>query len=281
MLPPHSLRMPISPRPRSTRGAAAPSGGGTEPGGPEETADRWAAEVDRYGLERVVVVTGGGNATLAGLVARHPGKLVGLAHHSLLDPDPAGELKRALDEFGLRGYKVIATGQDFDLDDPAFEAVWSLLEERAAPLLIHFGFLGLGGGWMTHPNQNPLAIAGVAHRHPGLPIVIPHFGSGYWEEVLRLCWGCPNVFVDSSGSNQWVRWLPYRLDLEDLFRKAYETIGPGRLIFGTDSSWFPRGFCFRYLQEQMRVCRQIGMGEQDIQAVFAGNAARLLGLPWP
>ncbi|MDQ7794305.1 MAG: amidohydrolase family protein [bacterium] len=246
---------------------------------PEEVADRWAGEVDRHGLDRVVVVTGGDNDILARLVSRHPGKLLGMAHHSLERPDAAAELARALGELGLRGYKVIGTGLGVSLDDPALQPVWRLLEERSAPLLIHFGFLGLGGGHTA--NQDPLTIAGVARRHPGLPIIIPHFGSGYWEELLRLCWACPNVMVDTSGSNQWVRWLPYRLDLEDLFRKAYETIGPRRLLFGTDSSWFPRGFVFRYLQEQMRACRLIGMPDQAIQDIFGGNAARLLDLPWP
>jgi hypothetical protein len=72
--------------------------------------------------------------------------------------------------------------------------------------------------------------------------------------------------------------MPYPLSLEDLFRKAYETIGPERIIFGTDSSWFPRGFSYRYLQDQLRVCYWLNMKREDIEAIFGGNARRLTGL---
>jgi predicted TIM-barrel fold metal-dependent hydrolase len=84
--------------------------------------------------------------------------------------------------------------------------------------------------------------------------------------------------VDTSGSNQWMRWMPYPLTLDDLFRKFYEMIGPDRIIFGTDSSWFPRGFSVRYLQDQLRACRYLNFPETDVARIFGGNAARLLHL---
>ena len=75
-----------------------------------------------------------------------------------------------------------------------------------------------------------------------------------------------------------MRWLPYPLTLEDLFRKAYETLGPERILFGTDSSYFPRGFSQRYLQDQLRVCYNLSFKEADVRNIFSGNAARLLEL---
>ncbi|GAF90203.1 unnamed protein product, partial [marine sediment metagenome] len=89
-------------------------------------------------------------------------------------------------------------------------------------------------------NMNPLTLWKVCSDFPTLNFVIPHFGACYWRELLQLCWQCPSVHVDTSGSNQWMRWMPYELTLKDLFRKSMETIGAERLIFATDSSWFPR-----------------------------------------
>ena len=89
--------------------------------------------------------------------------------------------------------------------------------------------------------------------------MIPHFGIQHVQEVLFLMWACPNVVVDTSGSNQWVRYMAQRLTLEDLFRRFYETMGPDRIIFGSDSSWFPRGFARRYLADQLRICWEMGM----------------------
>jgi hypothetical protein len=84
--------------------------------------------------------------------------------------------------------------------------------------------------------------------------------------------------IDTSGSNQWMKWMPYQLDLEDLFRKVMETVGPGRVLFGTDSSYFPRGFSEPYLREQLKACYGIGMNREDIEKIFHGNAEKLLKL---
>jgi predicted TIM-barrel fold metal-dependent hydrolase len=64
--------------------------------------------------------------------------------------------------------------------------------------------------------------------------------------------------------------------VKELFRKYLGTIGPERIIFGSDSSWFPRGFAVRYLQDQIRDAREIGMSHEQLQLIFGGNAARLL-----
>ena len=247
---------------------------------PEEidaAADRWAAEVERHGLRRVVFVTARGNELLSSLVARHPSKFAGLAHHKL-EPGAEVELKRAVDELGLRGYKLLAPLTDYPFKDPRLRPVWEFCAERTLPVLIHFGFLGRGGGVVDHPRMSPLTLYQVARDFPEIPFVIPHFGAGYWRELLALCWSLPNIHIDSSGSNQWVQWMPYPLKLEDLFAKAYETLGPERMLFGSDSSYFPRGFVLRYLQDQLRICYQLNFPEEAIRAIFGGNAARLLKL---
>ena len=123
------------------------------------------------------------------------------------------------------------------------------------PVLIHFGMLGAGGGISWNERDNPGALERVARDFPTIQFVIPHFGIQYVKELLFLCWACDNVNVDTSGSNQWVRWMPYPLTLDDLLRKFHETVGPDRILFGSDSSWFPRGFSIRYLQDQIRACR--------------------------
>ncbi len=89
------------------------------------------------------------------------------------------------------------------------------------------------------------------------------------------------MYIDTSGSNQWMRWMPYPLDLEILFRKTSELIGAERIIFGTDSNGFPRGYVYRYLQEQVRTCREINMREEDIEKIFGNNARTLLKIARP
>ena len=89
------------------------------------------------------------------------------------------------------------------------------------------------------------------------------------------------LVVGAKILGQWIRWVPGNLTVKYLFQKYYETIGPGRIIFGSDSSWFPRGFAKRYLEDQVRDCLDLNMPDEHIQQIFAGNAARLLKIELP
>jgi len=245
----------------------------------EQQAERWVADMDAKGLSRVNFVMGGGNDNLAKIVSWHPDRFTGMAHHSVWEDGAAEELERAVRELGLKGFKIIASSQQRPIDDKAAYPVWEMAENLEVPVLIHFGVLGGGGGPAYDlRNMNPLTLWRVCSDFPTLNFVIPHFGACYWRELLQLCWQCPSVHVDTSGSNQWMRWMPDDITMKDLFRKAMETIGPERLIFGTDSSYFPRGFSVEYLREQLRVCYDMGLEDESIEKIFYGNAARLLKL---
>ncbi|MBZ0297487.1 MAG: amidohydrolase family protein [Anaerolineae bacterium] len=241
----------------------------------ETQADRWAAEVDKYGLRAVAFVTGGGNDNLAKIVARYPDKFVGFAHHYPFAENAADELRRAVTELGLKGYKLLAPNLDRPIEDESAYPVWEACAELDIPVLIHFGIQGGGGGIAWHENINPLKLHNVAKDFPDVNFVVPHFGCAWIRETLQLCWACANVSIDTSGSNQWVRWVDGDWTTKKLFRKYIETIGAERIIFGTDSSYFPRGFAVRYLDDQIRDCRELGLTDDQLKAIFAGNAARL------
>jgi len=251
----------------------------SEPRSPEEQADRWLAELDRYGINRVGFATGGGNETLAGAVARYPGRFIGFAHHNIFAPDAAQELDRAVTQLGLKGLKILAPALERPVNERDVYPVWETCERLGIPVLIHFGMLGAGGGISWNRRDNPGLLEQVARDFPTVEFVVPHFGIQYVKELLFLCWACQNVNVDTSGSNQWTRWMPYPLTLDDLFRKFYETVGPERIIYGSDSSWFPRGYSIRYLQDQIRACRFMNMPHDAMQKIFGGNAARLFRIP--
>ncbi|WP_332760678.1 amidohydrolase family protein [Pseudarthrobacter sp.] len=244
----------------------------------EAEADRWTRELADNGIEHASFVTAGGNDAMVELVARGAGKFLGLA--AMADPFAPGaarEFENAVAR-GLRGLKLFAPLASSRMDDPAADAVWDVASRHNVPVLIHFGHCGSAGGIAQNAYSNPASLERAAKRYPEVTFVIPHFGIQHVQEVLFLMWACPNVVVDTSGSNQWVRYMAQRLTLEDLFRRFYETMGSDRIIFGSDSSWFPRGFARRYLVDQLRICWEMGMPAAGIQQIFGGNAARLLKL---
>jgi predicted TIM-barrel fold metal-dependent hydrolase len=243
----------------------------------EDEADRWAEELRRVNVRRAVFVTGGGNDAVADVVDRHPDLLLGFAHHDPYGPDAAGELERAVTERGLRGLKLFAPLLRGPLDHADLDPLWGTAQRLGVPVLIHIGHYGSAGGLSHGRHGGPDELARMARRFPELAVVVPHFGVQHVQDLLFAAWGCPNIHVDTSGSNQWVRWMPYKLTLEELFRRCYETIGPHRIVYGSDSSWFPRGYVTRYLDDQLRICRELGLPDDHLAAIFAGNAERLLG----
>lgn len=247
--------------------------------GDEVQADRWLEELETHGIRAVGFVTGGGNDNLARICALHPDRFVGFAHHNPFRPDAAAELRRAVEELGLRGYKLLAPSIDQPIEDKTIYPVWEACRDLGIPVLIHFGIQGGPGGIAYHENISPFKLHDIARDFPEVTFVIPHFGCAWERETLQLCWACPNVCVDTSGSLQWIRWVPGEVTIKYLFRKFYETVGPARILFGSDSSWFPRGFARRYLQDQFRDCVDLGMPDEHLQLIFGANAARLLRIP--
>ena len=80
-----------------------------------------------------------------------------------------------------------------------------------------------------------------------------------------------------------MRYLPYDLDIRKIFEKAIVAGGVEKVIFGTDSTFFPRGFRINILEQQYEAVKSLSVGsdaivsEEDIDAIFRGNILRLNG----
>lgn len=240
----------------------------------EEIANRWIKELDTCNVEKIAFLTSGGNENAIKLFKKFGDRFILFAHHLITDEDASEKLVYAAKN-GLTGYKILAPLIKQPLDDPNFNKVFEVCEQYKMPVVIHFGILG-GGGIGGGVNINPIIIHNVAKRFPKVDFIIPHFGCGYVRELLQLMWACHNVYVDTSGNNEWIRFMPYELTLKDLFRKFYENFGPCRIIYGSDSEWFPRGYAIRYLLDQLRACYEIGIKDFDIKKIFRENALNFI-----
>jgi aminocarboxymuconate-semialdehyde decarboxylase len=78
------------------------------------------------------------NDEIAGVVARHPDRFLGLATLPLQDPRRAAdELARAMTRLKLRGAQIGSNVNGKNLDDPALDPVWAVANEHSAFFLIH------------------------------------------------------------------------------------------------------------------------------------------------
>ena len=107
-----------------------------------------------------------------------------------------------------------------------------------------------------------------------MPVIIPHFGAGFFREALMAADQCSNIYVDTSSSNSWIKYHP-GLTLEAVFRQALLVLGPDRLLFGTDSSFFPRGWQKSIYDAQLGVLDAIGVSAADRAKILGSNFERL------
>jgi hypothetical protein len=153
-------------------------------------------------------------------------------------------------------------------------------------VFVHCGVLTVGvRGKLGLPSpfdmrfSNPIDLHPVALQFPKLRFIIPHFGAGYFREALMLCDLCPNVYLDTSSSNHWIRYQPEQIGLAQVFRRALDVVGPQRLLFGTDSSFFPRGWHAAIFEEQVQALGQIGISSADARRIFGANLEGLMARP--
>ena len=69
--------------------------------------------------------------------------------------------------------------------------------------------------------------------------------------------------------------------LPAVFRQALAVVGPERLLFGTDSSFFPRGWVSDVYEQQSSALDEIGASADAREKIFGGNFDRLFPAPSP
>jgi predicted TIM-barrel fold metal-dependent hydrolase len=247
-------------------------------------AERWVAELDRQHVDRAVLIGSvpGDEASVSEAVAAAPDRFVGFFMLNPLAEDASSRVREALGPMGLRGVCLFPAMHRYSLHDPR---VLAIVEQVAATpravLFVHCGVLSVGiRKKLGLPSRfdmrfsNPLDVHGLAMAFPTLPIVVPHFGAGMFREALMLADLCPNVVLDTSSSNHWIDYHP-GLTLTDVFRQALGVAGASRLVFGTDSSFFPRGWQRPLFDAQLAIMRKLGLPDADIDAITHGNFERL------
>lgn len=251
------------------------------PANPEELADRWVAELDRQGVASAAVIASipGDEESIMRAVARYPERLHGKFLLNPLAPDATARVRSGF-AAGLKTVCLFPAMHRCSLADDRLEPIW--IAASGHNVFVHCGVLSVGvRAKLGLPSpfdmrfSNPIDLHHVALRHPSVRFVVPHFGAGYFREALMLADLCPNVYLDTSSSNSWMKYSESELTLETVFRRALAVTGPGRLLFGTDSSFFPRGWVRPVFEQQVEVLRRIGVSAEAAAAILGGNLLSL------
>jgi predicted TIM-barrel fold metal-dependent hydrolase len=244
---------------------------------PEALAGWWIRELDSHGVSRAALIASshGDEETVAAAVSAHPDRFFGSFMLDPLQPDALTRVERAGASPYLHCICLFPAMHGYSVADPRLTPIFDIASERGLAVFVHCGVISVGvRKKLDLPSlfdmrfSNPLDLHPVALRFPAIRFIVPHFGAGLFREALILADLCPNVWLDTSSSNSWMKYEG--LDLKSVFQRCLDVVGPGRLLFGTDSSFFPRGWHSLILEQQAAALHACGLS--------AGEARQVLGL---
>lgn len=220
-------------------------GSGTPTGQHRQTSvfsqDELLQEMDAAGVNAAVIHPPGwdpNSSELALAAARqHPDRLAILGRFALDRTESRSLIngwKKQPGMLGLR-FTFLQPHQRTWPTDGTMDWLWPAAERAAIPVAL--------------AAANFLPVVGqVAARHPGLPLIIDHFGrpSGTQDEAafanlseLLALSRYPNVAVKATGAPSYSSEpYPYR-NIHTYIRQLYDAFGPDRLFWGTDITRMP------------------------------------------
>lgn len=149
------------------------------------------------------------------------------------DPDKLDKLKSYVEQgaMGLKLYSGHSTYYEKPLNDPDMDPIYAYCAETKLPLCWHINLTLYRDEFVD-----------VLERHPGLIVIVPHFGvtfyrpeSRHFQEMQNLLDAFPDVYVDCSfGTRDFlVHGLEMVSEHTAIFRKFFERY-QDRVLFGTD-----------------------------------------------
>jgi predicted TIM-barrel fold metal-dependent hydrolase len=246
---------------------------------PAVLADRWVEELDRYLVDTAALIASlpPDVSSVSAAVQRHPHRFHGFAMFDPMHQDAAAVLGA---NPGIQALCLFPALHRYSLHEPrVLDAIRACARKTA--VFVHCGSLSIGvRKKLGLPNlydprfSNPLDLEFLAHTCPDVRFIIPHFGSGMFREALTVAAQCPNIYLDTSSTNSWMKIEG--LDLRGVLHRAYDVLGPRRLVFGTDSSFFPRGWNKAIFDAQSTAWYELGIRKEEADLIFSANLAHIL-----
>lgn len=247
-------------------------------------ASRWLAELDAQGVERACLMASapGDESSVAQAVEAHPDRFYGFFMLDPTQPDALDRVTAAAVTPHLHCMCLFPAMHTYSLTDARLVQFFEIASDSRLAVFVHCGALSVGvrkklglPGQFNLRYSNPLDLHPVALHFPQIRFIVPHFGAGLLREALMLADLCPNVFLDSSSSNHWMNYES--LDIRTVYRRAIDVVGSERILFGTDSSFFPRGWNTPIFDTQVKALYELGLDREQAQQILSLNLGRLFG----
>ncbi len=210
---------------------------------------------------------------VAEVVAEAPEKLVGFAACDPTQPRHLDDLKRAVEELGLRGLKLGPIYAGFDPRADFCRPVFGYCEERGMPVITHTG--------TTFNRDAPLEFARpwlwdeVAIRYPELRLVLAHLGHPFAGECISVIRKHPHAYADVAA----LYYRPWQFYNMMMLAQEYGVMH--KLLFGTDYPFTTSRESIDGVRGVNRIIGDSGLphvSEGAIEEILNRDALDLLGV---
>lgn len=216
------------------------------------TEDGLIEQMDQYNIEQTALCCEDNDFTLS-VMQRHPGRIIACDYVNPLNPVTVEQMDHYLTS-GCTAVKLNPLRHAYCADAEALDPILDKAEQYGVPVCIHSG----------HPPYSlPWQIGLLAERHPNVKLMMIHMGHGhgvYIDAALKMARRYPNIYLEMSG-----------MPMPTKIREAYETVGPDRILFGTDTP-------FHHPTVEMQKVITSGLSEEAQNRVFYDNAAAFFGV---
>lgn len=238
----------------------------------------------------------------AEVIEKHPTRFAALAPVPPLGGEKAfEELERAINSLGLKGVVIRSQIEGLPLDSQELYPFYKKVSALNVPLFVHPSGVQLGFDFLNAPydlyrsigreldliaTTTRIILSGVLEDFPDLIFVISHKGGGIaaLKERIEYWFGSPGA----PGTRT-------KLPFDEYFKRIYfnlaghhggmnsvkcalTSIGPNRLVFGTD---YPQEFFEEdplNIKTYIQNIKALEIDEESKALMLGGNAGRLLRL---
>lgn len=208
--------------------------------------------MDRHGVVRTVLAEHLGeydNSYIESLVKKRPQRFAGAFLVDHQSPRAADDITRWVKTGAFRGIRFPSATV------LTHRRLWDWSAQLGLHLVVSAPF----------PKAETEALNAFASDHPKTFLQLTHLGGAGFEKR-------PNIIVQISGMHK-AGQAPYA-ELVPRIRALYDTLGPARLVYGSNFPVMEEESVYAAEIELLRGGR-LGIPENDIEAVMNANAVRL------
>ena len=241
----------------------------------KEHVNKWLDAMDRNEIEKTIfMATASLSKDFIEFINSNK-RFVGFAKINPSFPNAVETLKKEIRN-GMKGIKFYATNDGFNVSCADCYPIYEYATKNKLPIVIHFGVTIGGRSDLVH--GNPVLLSRVLREFPDVNFIIAHFGAGYFRELLMLKYKQDNLFVDTSGTNNWIDFQDNPFSLKDVFQKTIKVFGSENIIFGSDTRIFPNGYRENILKEHLGILNELKLSKKDKENIMYNNAKRIFNI---